>query len=107
MIGDHVGWSHHRWLVDVGSEELEFVAKPHALHGNPGFYFPPGVADVLTDVERVQGLFWTDGFGYRERFFAGSDELDAYLAEPVAAHRERLVARLPRPRLGARLRARL
>ena len=107
VIGDHVGWSHHRWLVDLGSNQIEFVAKPHALHGNPDFYFPPGVADVLTDEERVQGLLWNESFEYRERFFAGPDELDAYLAAPVAARREELVARLPRPTLGARLRARL
>ena len=106
VIGDHVGWSHHRWLVDVAPDAIEFVAKPHVIHANPAFHFPPGVADVLTDAERVQSLFWEDGFGFRERIFLDTAELDAYLAAPVAAHRDELVARLPRPTLGARLRAR-
>ena len=107
VIGEHVGWSHHRWLVDVGDGEIEFVAKPHAIHANPEFHFPPGVADVLTDPERVQSLFWEGSFDSRERIFLDPDELDAYLAAPVAAHRDELVARLPRAGLGARLRARL
>jgi hypothetical protein len=107
VIGEHVGWSHHRWLVDVGDGEIEFVAKPHAIHANPEFHFPPGVADVLTDPERVQSLFWEGSFDSRERIFLDTDELDAYLAAPVAAHRDELVARLPRAGLGARLRARL
>jgi hypothetical protein len=107
VIGDHVGWSHHRWLVEIDSGGLEFVAKPHVLHANPDFYFPPGVADHLTEEERIESLFWRDGFAYRERFFGDPAELDAYLTEPVTAHREALVARLPRPGLGARLRARL
>ena len=107
VIGDHVGWAHHRWLADVGDGESEFVAKPHVIHANPAFHLPPGVADVLTDSERVQSLFWEGGFGCRERIFLEPEELDAYLAEPVAARRDELVARLPRPGLGARLRARL
>jgi hypothetical protein len=107
VIGDHVGWSHHRWLVDIGDEGIEFVAMPHVIHANPDFHFPPGVADVLTDDERVQSLFWEGGFGCRERIFLGTADLDAYLAEPVATRRDELVARLPKPTLSARLRARL
>jgi hypothetical protein len=106
VIGDHVGWSHHRWLVDVGADAIEFVAKPHVIHANPDFHFPPGVADVLTDAERIQSLFWEGGFAYREQLFLDAGELDAYLAAPVVAHREELVARLPHAGLGARLRAR-
>ena len=107
VIGDHVGWSHHRWLVDIDGDRIEFVAKPHVIHANPEFHFPPGVADVLTDEERVQSLFWEGTLDSRERIFLETAELDAYLAAPVAARRGELVARLPRPTLGARLRARL
>jgi hypothetical protein len=107
VIGDHVGWSHHRWLVDVTADGIEFAGKPHVIHANPEFHFPPGVADVLTDEERVQSLFWEGSFGCSERIFLDTEELDAYLAAPVAAHRSELVARLPRAGIGARLRARL
>ncbi len=107
VIGPYVGWSHHRWLVEVDPRGLDFVAKPHVIHANPAFYFPDGVADQLTAEERVLTLFWDGGFGYRERFFGETSEFDAYLAEPIVAHREALMARVPRPSLGARLRARL
>jgi hypothetical protein len=107
VIGDHVGWSHHRWLADVEADGIEFVAKPHVIHADPKFHFPPGVADVLTDAERVQALFWEGGFRYRERVFLAAEALDAYLAAPVAARRDELLARLPRPTLAGRLGARL
>lgn len=107
VVGGHVGWSHHRWLVDLGPAGVDFVAKPHAIHANPAFHFPSGVAGALTASERVQSLFWEEGFGYRERIFLDGDQLDAYLAEPVAARRDELVGRLPRPGLRARLRARM
>jgi hypothetical protein len=107
VIGPYVGWSHHRWLVDVVPERIEFVAKPHVLHANPAFFLPAGVAATLSPEERIQSLFWSGGFDYRERIFIDAEELDAHLAEPVRNHGTALQARLPRPGLRARLRARL
>ncbi|MGH2987409.1 MAG: hypothetical protein ACRDLO_12080 [Solirubrobacterales bacterium] len=107
VIGPYVGWSHHRWLVDVGRDRIEFVAKPHVVHANPAFHFPAGVAATLSPEERIQSLFWSGGFDYRERIFIEADELDAHLADPVRRHGPALQARLPRPGLRARLRGRL
>ncbi len=107
VVGPHVGWSHHRWLVDVAAARVDFVAKPHALHGNPAFYLPAGVADTLSPEERVQTLFWSGGFEYAERIFLDAGELDEYLIEPLLGDRASLQARLPRPGLGSRLRSRV
>jgi hypothetical protein len=107
VIGPYVGWSHHRWLVDVGPDRIEFVAKPHVLHANPEFFLPAGVVATLSPEERIQSLFWDGGFDYRERIFIDAEELDAHLAEPVRVHGPALRARLPRPGLRRRLRARL
>lgn len=105
VVGPHVGWSHHRWLVDVGAGRVDFVAKPHAIHGNPAFHLPAGVAATLSPEERVQELFWSGGFGYGERIFLDAAALDEYLAEPVSRAGPSLRARLPRPQLRDRLRA--
>jgi len=102
-----VGWSHHRWLVEVDGDRIEFVSKPHVIHANPSFYFPAGVAATLSAEEQVEYLFWDGGFEYGERFFPDAAGLDAYLEAPVARHREALLARVPRPGLRSRLRARL
>jgi Methyltransferase domain len=107
VVGPYVGWSHHRWLVDVRDGALEFVAKPHVIHANPEFHFPAGTAAALTPAERVEALFWEGGFGHRERIFLEAEELDRYLAEPVAREGALLAGRLPRPGLAARVRARL
>jgi len=85
--GPWVGWGHHHWLIDVGGGEIEFVFKHHVLHGRETDHFPAGFADSLSPEQKVQALWWEDGFGCRERVIVEPDELDAYLADFVAAHR--------------------
>jgi hypothetical protein len=84
--GDWVGWSHHRWLVDV-SDEIVFTHKSHAVH-REGNHFPRAFADTLTPERRVQWLWWRDAFTARERIFVTGEiaEHDAWLAAPVRAH---------------------
>jgi DNA repair exonuclease SbcCD nuclease subunit len=82
--GPWVGWSHHRWLMDVSPRGIEFVAKPHVLHGRSEFHFPDGFAQALAPEKRVDTLFWEESFEFGERIFLGPGELDAYLEEFVA-----------------------
>jgi hypothetical protein len=84
--GPWVGWSHHRWLIDVSETGIEFVAKPGVLQGREELRFPAGFADSLSDEDRVQTLFWEGSFEFGERVFYEAAELDGYLAEFVAAH---------------------
>jgi hypothetical protein len=85
--GRFVGWSHHRWLVDVKDQGVEFVFKPHMLHSRPEFHFPAEFGASLTREERVQCMFWEGGFTYREVVFTEAEELDRYLAGFVAENR--------------------
>src|SRR3954447_15006481 len=85
--GPWVGWSHHHWLVDVGRDSIEFVFKSHAIHANEAAHFPRGFRDALTEEERVQTLWWEDGFSCAERVMYTGEELDGYLEEFVAEHR--------------------
>jgi hypothetical protein len=83
VVGPWAGWSHHRWLVDVTEESIQFVFKPHALHGDETTHFPPGFHDDLTPEQRVQQLWWEGRFEARELVFTEAAELDAYLREPI------------------------
>ncbi|MEA2375554.1 MAG: hypothetical protein QOD53_2017 [Thermoleophilaceae bacterium] len=85
VIGPWVGWSHHRWLVDVSDDAIEFVHKPHALHGREFAHFAPGFAERLSDEERVQRLWWEGSFSFGERVLMDADEANAYLAGPIDA----------------------
>ncbi len=101
-----VGWSHHRWLIDVTDGGIEFVSKPHALEGRPDLHFPPGFWEQLSEEERVQTLWWEGSFSYREQVFVDAAKSDAYLSAPIAAGlREHPLPADPRSRL-RRLRAR-
>ena len=83
VVGPWVGWSHHRWLCDVGDGEIDFVFKPHVIHGRRADYFPAEFPATLTPEERVQQLWWEGSFGYRERIFLEAADLDGYLQSLV------------------------
>jgi hypothetical protein len=80
--GPWTGWSHHRWLIDIGENEITFVHKSAVVERDDS-HFPPGHRDTLSAEERVSTLFWDGGFGYRERLFWDPIEFDEWLAEPV------------------------
>lgn len=93
--GPWVGWSHHRWLIDISGGEVAFVFKPHVIHARSSDHFPRDFWSALAPSARVQCLWWHERFSYRERIFLEPAALDAYLAEFVARHRPR---RPPAPR---------
>jgi hypothetical protein len=76
-----IGWSHHRWLVDVdqAAQRIEFVFKHGTVYNDRQARFPPGFHATLTDEERVSELWWEDGFSASERVMISADELDPYL----------------------------
>lgn len=94
--GPWVGWSHHRWLVELSPDRVEFVFKSGVLHGRPEATLPDELGQALTAEERVQTLFWSGRIGARERVFLEAEELDRYLAEGIAGARELLEPRVER-----------
>jgi hypothetical protein len=85
LEGDWVGWSHHRWLIDVRDDGLTFVAKHAELAAKPDAQIPRGVRDALSEEERVQQLWWTGAVRAEERLFVEAAEYDEYLTSFVAA----------------------
>lgn len=85
--GPWVGWSHHRWLIDIGETEITFVFKSHVLHARDTDHFPPGFWQMLTAEQRIQTLWWHNDFRFAERIFMDGPSLDAYVSEFVAGHR--------------------
>ena len=86
------GWSHHRWLVEVGEGRIDFVHKPHVLHGQTEFQLPVGFARALAPEEQVRSLWWQGSFDFGERVFLGKGSMEEFLREPVIAYRARAAA---------------
>jgi hypothetical protein len=83
-LGEFVGWAHHHWLIDVGENNIEFVFKHHAIHGNPDYYFPREFVDQLSEEEKVQSLWWEGSFDFSEKvMFEERDATEVYLGEFV------------------------
>jgi hypothetical protein len=96
VAGRFVGWSHHRWLIDVVDGGMEFVLKPHSLHSRKNQYFPSGFLELLSDEERVETLWWENGLTCHERVFFEDEDLDRYLREPIVRELPRRAPQLIR-----------
>ena len=105
--GAWVGWSHHRWLVELSPAGVDFVFKSGVLQGRPDFTLPVELGRVLDEDERVQTLFWQGRLSASERVFVEAEELDRYLAEGVAGARATLESRVERSRRRTGLRSAL
>jgi Methyltransferase domain len=87
--GDFVGWSHHRWVIDIEVLDIRFVSKVHAIHARPDWYFPPGFWSTLSEEERVQTMWWNGSFTAGERTLITADEADDYFRTFVEAEGSR------------------
>jgi hypothetical protein len=61
-----VGWSHHRWLVDIAGNHVHFTMKYHMIHSHWRFSLPRRKLYSLPEEERNRWLFWDGSFGYSE-----------------------------------------
>jgi hypothetical protein len=85
--GPWVGWGHHRWLVDIADNRIDFVLKHHVIHGREANYFPSRFFETLTEEQKAETFWWEGSFEYGERIMLSGEELDPYLADFVASHR--------------------
>ncbi len=75
-----VGWSHHRWLIDIDASGITFLMKYHIIHSHWRFSFPASYLRRLPEREQVQWLFWQGGFTFSERTIHGPDNVARELA---------------------------
>jgi SAM-dependent methyltransferase len=92
-----VGWSHHRWLIDVDPSvpRIEFVFKHGIVYLGEEVRFPHGFHATLSDEERVSTLWWDASFEFAERMLMTPDELTSYLIDFVDRELERRGLRRP------------
>ena len=77
---NQVGWTHHRWLIDIADNRVSFLMKFHNIHSHWSYSFPASYMRALSEEERVQWLYWNDGFDFEETTIHGLDEITAELA---------------------------
>jgi SAM-dependent methyltransferase len=69
------GLSHHRWLVDIAENHIQFTMKYHVIHGDFHLSFPQSFAQRLSPVETISFLFWEDSFSFAETQLYGVDAI--------------------------------
>ena len=88
--GEWPGWNHHRWLcrADREAQAVEFTFK-FAILNLPQFHLPRALCEQLTELERIDFLWWEGSFAATERIHLDPPALFAELEAFVAAHRDR------------------
>jgi hypothetical protein len=82
-----VGLSHHRWLIDITGNRIDFLMKFHGIHGNWKYSFPARYLRGLSEERKVQWLFWNDTFEFSETTIHGLEEQHAELEQFVTSVR--------------------
>jgi methyltransferase family protein len=83
--GPWVGWGHHRWLVDVTENRIDFVLKHHVIHRPEANSFPLRFYRKLSEDEKAKPFWWEGSFEYGERILMSFEGLDSYLGDFVAS----------------------
>lgn len=78
------GLSHHRWLVDINDNHVQFTMKYHTIHADFRSAFPSSFTKKLHKKEVVSYLFWEDSFTFAETQIHESKNVDTYLQQFVA-----------------------
>lgn len=82
-----VGWSHHRWLIDIEDQAVRFTMKYHKIHSHWRFSCPAGYLRTLPEARLVQWLFWEDSFDYSETTIHGVGNIESELQRFVQENR--------------------
>ena len=82
-----VGWTHHRWLVDINVNHINFLMKYHMIHSHWRYSFPPSYFRQLPERRRVQWLFWEGNFTFSEQTIHGVENIAAELESFIREHR--------------------
>lgn len=81
-----IGAAHHRWLVEIKGNRIEFRMKHHFLHTQTHFYIPPSYKRIIHPSENITFLFWKESFEYEEitgyEFYQETKEFIASLKIP-------------------------
>jgi SAM-dependent methyltransferase len=69
------GLSHHRWLVEISNNNVEFTMKYHNIHSSYTLSFPVSFSKKVSGIEKVSFLFWEDSFNFSEKSIQGIEQI--------------------------------
>jgi hypothetical protein len=73
------GWSHHRWLIDLGEGQAKFMMKYHKIHSHWRLSFPERFLRRMPERQQVQWLFWEGSMEISEVTLHGVNTIEAEL----------------------------
>lgn len=86
-LGNIVGLSHHRWLIDLDGNTFRFLMKLHTIHSHWRLSLPKSQLRKMPPERAVTWLFWDDAFHAEETTIHGPAAQIAELERFVASVR--------------------
>jgi ubiquinone/menaquinone biosynthesis C-methylase UbiE len=80
------GFYHHRWLVNIKKNKLEFRFKPHFIMKSWKFHFPYKHYKDFSNNEKVQYLFWENKFSIEEIIQISRDEQESFIQNYIKSY---------------------
>ena len=81
-----VGLSHHRWLVDIIDNHIQFTMKYHIIHGDVLLSFPSKFVKTIDPNKTISYLFWDNEFSFSENRMDGVENIYQELYGFVKSH---------------------
>ena len=80
------GLSHHRWLVELDENHLQFTQKFHCLHAEFDYSLPSAFARKLSPADSILRFYWQESFTFSERTIHGTAGIYAWCERYVSEH---------------------
>jgi hypothetical protein len=63
--------SHHRWLIEIADQHIQFTPKYHMIHGDLELPLPTRLGQQLSPAHRIAQLDWSGQFTFAETTLHG------------------------------------
>jgi hypothetical protein len=84
----YAGYYHHRWLVNIRENSLEFQQKPHNLHTlKSAIVARIGATERINPRYEISYLEWKGSFGFGEKLLLAESDVERDLNEFAAESR--------------------
>lgn len=77
------GLSHHRWLVEIINNHIQFTMKYHLINSDFRLSFPESFKSKLNPKDKISSIFWENSFTFSETQIHGSDHIFEHLHKYV------------------------
>ena len=75
----YCGYYHHRWLIDIKGNKINFRFKPHFIHSIWKYHLPRMMLNKMKEEDKVSFFFWKNNFEFAEIIQISRDKVQEHV----------------------------